>query len=238
MTGPDEQAPPNLPPPPTPPESPGVAGNPWERRADLGAVNGFVESLKLFVTAPTEAFAQTIRFGDYGSPLLFAIIVGWIGLTIGQVWETLMGASILSMLPPEIRNQVPFVMGSAGSFVFNVIFAPVFIIIGIFIWSAILHLCLIIVGGLGQSQAGFEGSFRIVAYSTVAQLANLVPILGELICLVWTLVLAVIGAKVIHRTEQGKAVLAVLIPLVLCCACIGMAIFLAGAGLMGLLAHQ
>jgi hypothetical protein len=238
MTGPDEQVPPSPPALPVPPEPAGAVGNPWERRADLGALNGFIESLKLFVTGPTEAFAQTIKRGDYGSPLLFAIIVGWIGLAIGQIWETLMGASILSVLPAEIRNQVPFALGSAGSFLFNVIFAPVFIIIGIFIWSAILHLCLIIVNGLRQSQAGFEGSFRIVAYSTVAQLANLVPILGDIICLVWTLVLAVIGAKEIHRTEQGKAVLAVLIPVVLCCACIGMAAFLAGAGLMGLLAHQ
>ena len=238
MTGPGEQAPPNLPAPPEPPSAPGVAGNPWERRTTLGMANGFVEALKLFVTSPTEAFSQTIKQGDFGSPLLFAIIVGWIGIAIGQIWETLMGASILSMLPAEIRNQVPFVMGSAGSFLFNVIFAPVFIIIGIFIWSAILHLCLIIVGGLNHSQAGFEGSFRVVSYSTVAQLANLVPIVGGMICLIWSLFLAVVGVQQIHQTEQGKSVLAVLIPVILCCACLSMTLFMAGAGLMTMFANQ
>lgn len=238
MTGPGEQEPPNLPAPPEPEVASGVAGNPWERRATEGTANGFIEALKLFVTAPTEAFAQTIKQGDYGSPLLFAIIVGWIGIAVGQIWETLMGASILSMLPAEVRSQIPFLIGSAGGFLFNVIFAPVFIIIGIFIWSAILHLCLIIVGGLGQSRAGFEGSFRVVSYSTVAQLANLVPILGGTICLVWSLFLAVIGVQQIHQTAQGKAVLAVLIPVVLCCACVGMAVFLFGASLMTIFANQ
>ena len=234
MTGSAE--PPTLPPTPPSPEESG--GNPWERRAQLGGVNGFIQTLKLLVTAPAEAFAQTIQRGDYGSPLLFAILVGWIGIAIGQAWEALMGASILSMLPPEIRNQIPFAMGVTGSFFFNVIFAPVFIIIGLFIWSAILHLCLIIVGGLDRSRAGFEGSFRVVAYSTVAQLANLVPIVGGMLCLVWSLFLAVIGAREIHRTEQGKAVLAVLIPAVLCCVCVGLAVFMAGASIMALFANQ
>ena len=238
MTSSDDRTPPNLPAPPVPPEAAGAPGNPWERRSTLGQANGFIEALKLFVTSPAEAFGQTIKQGDFGSPLLFAIFVGWIGLAIGQLWETLMGASILSMLPAEIRNQVPFVVGSAGGFLFNLIFAPVFIIVGVFLWGAILHLCLIIVGGLSQSQAGFEGSFRVVAYSTVAQLANLVPIIGGTICLVWTLVLAVIGARQIHHTEQGKAVTAVLIPVVLCCACIGMVIFMAAAGLMTAFASQ
>lgn len=233
-------APPELPtaPPPDPPGPSGPQGNPWERRSALGTANGLIEALKLFVTSPTEAFSQTFRKGDFGSPLLFAIIVGWIGLAIGQIWETLMGASVLSMLPPEVRSQIPFVAGSAGGFLISVVFAPVYIIIGLFIWSAIVHLCLIIVGGLEKSIAGFEGSFRVVSYAAVAQLANLVPIAGGMICFVWTLFLAVIGLREIHQTPQGKAVIAVLLPVALCCACLGMLMVVAGAGIMSALATQ
>ena len=106
MNEPGEQPPaPSVPqpmgePPGGPTGPPGGAGNPWERRGALGMAEGFIQALKLFVTAPTEAFAQTMKRGDYGSPLLFAIIVGWIGVALGQIWETLMGASILSMMPP------------------------------------------------------------------------------------------------------------------------------------------
>jgi len=229
---------PPTPPPTEPPQPSGAAGNPWERRASLGGVNAFIEAVKLFATSPGEAFSQTHKRGDYGSPLLFAILVGWIGVTIGQIWQTLMGASFLSMMPAEFRGSIPFVAGSAGGFLLNVIFAPVYIIIGLFVWGALLHLCLVIVGGLGKSQAGFEGSFRVIAYSMVAQLANLIPIAGGMICLVWTLVLAVIGVQKLHETEQGKAVAAVLIPVALCCACIALSIFVMGASLMTFFANR
>lgn len=234
MTDPGEL---QAPPPPEPPP-PGPEGNPWERRSTLGVVEGFVQAVKLLITSPSEFFGQTIKKGDFGSPLLFAIVVGWIGIAIGQIWETLMGASILSMMPAEIRSYATFVPGSTAGFLVSVIFAPVYIIIGLFIWSAILHLCLVIVGGLQKSVAGFEGTFRVVSYGMIAQLANLIPIAGGFIGFIWFLVLAILGVQQLHGTEQGKAVLAVLIPAILCCVCIGMAIGLAGAGLLAAFANQ
>ena len=229
---------PPAPPPPEPPSPPGPQGNPWERRAELGVGNGFIEAVKLFAVSPGEAFGQTLRRGDYGSPLFFAIIVGWIGIAIGQIWEMMMGASILSMLPPEVRGYVPFAAGSASGLILSIVFAPVWIIVALFLWGAILHLCLVIVGGLEKSQAGFEGSFRVVAYATLAQLANLIPVAGSVISLIWSIFLAVIGVQRLHDTTQGKAVIAVLIPIVLCCVCVGVAISLVGAGMMAMLAGQ
>lgn len=245
MTDSGEQQPPTSVPASsdTPPGGPtghggSEGGNPWERRNALGMAEGFIQALKLFITAPTEAFSQTAKRGDYGSPLLFAIFVGWIGILIGQIWETLMGASILSMMPAEVRSTIPFGLGTGAGFFVSVIFAPVYIIVALFIWSAIVHLCLIIVGGLERSTAGFEGSFRVVSYATVAQLANLVPILGGLLSLVWTLILAVIGLQRIHGTSQGKSVAAVLIPFLLCCSCIGVMAMFFGVGMMAMFANQ
>lgn len=197
-----------------------------------------MQNLKLFAISPGEAFSQTRLKGDFGSPLLFAILVGMIGIVLGQIWEVLMGASILSIMPPEIRGYVPFVAGSSVDILISVIFGPVYIIVGLFIWSAIIHLGLVIAGGLQKSTAGFEGSFRVVSYAMVAQLANLIPMLGGLACLIWSLVLAIIGLQDLHGTSTGKAVAAVLIPVLLCCACIGMAIGLAGAGMLAMFANQ
>lgn len=233
---------PNGPPPPPPREPPAALpqqGNPWERRASLGVVNGFIEALKMFVMSPTAAFSETLKKGDFGSPLLFAVVVGWIGIVVSQIWSLLLGASVLSMLPAEMRDQLPFFMvGSASGLVLQIVFAPVFIIIGLFIWSAIVHLCLVIVAGLQQSEAGFEGSFRVVSYSSVGQLANLVPVMGGLLCLVWTLILAVIGIQQIHRSSQGKAIAAVLIPLVVCCVCVAIAVLVLGASIAAMFATQ
>jgi len=228
----------------TPPPEPPVGeterqGNPWERRDELGASQGFLEALKLFVVSPAEAFNQTRRQGDYGSPLLFAVVLGWAGVLIAKVWETLFGMSVLSAFPPEVRDQIPFLVGgSTFGLVLSLVLAPIYILVALFIWSALLHLCLVLVGGLKDSTAGFEGTFRVVSYATVAQLGSLVPIFGSLITLVWTVVLGVVGITSLHKSSQGQAVAALLIPLVLCCLCIFFFLMTIGAGLMAAFATQ
>ena len=228
----------------TPPPEPPVGdnerqGNPWERRDELGASQGFLEALKLFVVSPVEAFNQTRRQGDYGSPLLFAIVLGWAGVLIAKIWETLFGMSVLSAFPPEVRDQLPFLVGgSTFGLVLSLVLAPIYVLVALFIWSALLHLCLVLVGGLKDSTAGFEGTFRVVSYATVAQLGSLVPIFGSLITLVWTVVLGVVGITSLHKSSQGQAVAAILIPLVLCCLCIFFFVMTIGAGLMAAFATQ
>ena len=228
----------------TPPPEPPVGeterqGNPWERRDEWGASQGFLEALKLFVVSPAEAFNQTRRQGDYGSPLLFAVVLGWAGVLIAKVWETLFGMSVLSAFPPEVRDQLPFLVGgSTFGLVLSLVLAPIYILVALFIWSALLHLCLVLVGGLKDSTAGFEGTFRVVSYATVAQLGSLVPIFGSLITLVWTVVLGVVGITSLHKSSQGQAVAALLIPLVLCCLCIFFFLMTIGAGLMAAFATQ
>jgi hypothetical protein len=220
-----------------PPEPPGVGddhqGNPWERRGERGVSRGFLEALKLFAVSPSEAFAQTRRQGDYGSPLLFAIVLGCVGVLVAKVWESLFGMSILSTFPPEVRDQLPFLTGgSTFGLVLTLVLAPIYILVGLFIWSALLHLCLVLVGGLKQSTAGFEGTFRVVSYASVAQLGSLVPVFGSLITLVWTMVLGVIGITSLHQSSQGQALAALLIPLALCCLCVVLFLMTIGAGLL------
>jgi hypothetical protein len=209
---------PTAPPPPSPPLGP--QGNPWERRDTLGFGSAFIEAIKLFVTSPAEAFAQTKRSGDYASPLIFAVLVGWIGMAISQLWGMLFNASMFSMFPGEMGDQMGAMAAtSIGAFIGTLILAPVFVAIGLFIWSGLLHLCVMLVGGLGESTSGFEGTFRVVSYVTVAQFANIIPVVGGLIALVWSIILGVIGLTDLHRTTQGKATAAILIPIAVCCVC-------------------
>ena len=66
------------------PTAGGATGNPWDRRSERGFVAALVDTVKLFVTAPGQAYAQTLEKGDFAGPLIFAVIVGWIGTAIGQ----------------------------------------------------------------------------------------------------------------------------------------------------------
>lgn len=214
-------------------------GNPWERRDELGVAPAFLEALKLFIVSPTEAFGQTRRQGDYASPLLFAIVLGFVGVLVTKIWEMLFGISILSSFPPEMREQLPFLVGgSTFGLVLTLVLAPIYILVALFIWSALLHLCLLLVGGLKRSAAGFEGTFRVVSYAAVAQLGGLVPVFGSIITVVWSVVLGVIGFTSLHRSSQGQALAALLIPLALCCLCVFFFLMTLGAGLMAAFASQ
>lgn len=211
--------PPHDPPPPGPPPA-APAGNAWERRGSLGFVNGLVEAVKGFIVAPGATFDQTRRSGDLASPLLFAVLLSTVAAVIGQIWAMLIGTSFLSMLPAEMREGLGVLMVSSGAgLVMSIVMVPIVTVIGVFIGSAILHLMLLLVGGTESSTAGFEGSLRVVCYSGVGQLGRIVPVLGGLIATVWTVVLLVIGLTRLHGTSEGKAIAAVLLPLVICCLC-------------------
>ena len=227
-------------PPPVPPSGgPGNGdGNPWEQRDRLGFFPALLENIKLFVTSPVEAFARTRRSGDYVSPLIFAILVGWAGAVISQIWTLLFQASLFSFFPGGMKDQFGFLLAGGMGFFGTLILAPICIAIFLFIWSGILHLCLVVVNALGESESGFEGTFRAVGYSGVAQLGQVVPVVGGLIVMVWSIFLLVVGLSDLHRTTQGKALVAVLIPVVLCCVCGVAAIVVFGAGIAAFLASQ
>src|SRR5207253_8105058 len=89
------------------------------------------------------------------------------------------------------------------------------VIISLFILSAITHLFLMIVGGANQS---FETTFRVLAFSQGSTgLLQMIPVCGGMIAFVWLLVCNCIGLARAHDTDTGRAVLAVFLPLIVCC---------------------
>lgn len=227
------------PPPPSPPT--GSPGNPFERRSELGFFQGLVDAIKGFITSPGVTFAETKRSGDLLSPLLYAVIVGFIGTAISSIWQALMGTAWTQYLPPEMQDQWGLgwaAMGTAAGILGWLLVAPFFIVIGIFIVAAIVHLSLMLVGGLKNSRAGFEGTLRVVAYSQTASLAQIIPFLGGLITLIWTLVLGVMGIVRLHDTTEGRAAIGVLLPMLLCCFCIVAVIAFGFMGMISAFASQ
>lgn len=228
-------APPPPPPPPFPPSGP--AGNPfpWEDRARLGFVNAYIGGVRELLTAPAAAFARMRERGDYASPLLFAIVSAIFGALFSGLWSfAVKPTNWLAMLPGDLGEQAGAAAAiGVGGFFFQLILVPIMTMIGLLIGAGITHLFLLLFGGLQQSPSGFEGTFRVVGYSSVTQLANLVPIVGPLAGTIWAIVLLVLGLARLHRTTQGRALAAVFAPLVLCCACVLFAAILAGGLIAG-----
>ncbi|HSB63584.1 MAG TPA: Yip1 family protein [Thermoanaerobaculia bacterium] len=219
--------PPPPPPPPRPPyAAPPSGGLPWETKA-LGP-EPFFETAKLFVTAPDQAWRLTRETGDFTRPLLFGVIVGWVGLVFNAVWGAMIGVPWLRYVPEQYRGY----MGRAGGgIVAQVILGPLFIALGLFIGSAIFHVAFMIVGALRGSRSQFEGTFRAVSYSSIAHIAYVIPFVGGLVALVWRIYLMMLGVQQLHKTTQGKALAGILLPIALCCVCAILGIALAGAAL-------
>ncbi|MDH3815087.1 MAG: YIP1 family protein [Acidobacteriota bacterium] len=214
----------SVPPPPAAPTA--AAPIPWEDPARTSTFERFVETVKLLATRPGEAFAGMPTAGGIGSPLLYAIVVGWIGIAIAVVWNMLFQGMWIPFMGGG--EEAAIMAGFTAAWAVGlIILAPIFVIIGVFIGAAILHLMLMIVGG---AYNGFEATVRVVCYAQTAQLAGIIPFCGGLISMVWAIILYVIGLATAHRTTQGKAALAVLLPVVLCCA------FMAALLFMGVLA--
>ncbi len=237
-------APPPAPPaaPPPPPTGGPVEDGPrlpWEERDRLGFLNALIETVKLIVTAPGDAFSRLRPDGDLIWPLIFGLIFSWIGQFFGQIWNLIFGSAMQSMMGGfgDLEGMAAFGASSILQVVITLVLWPVFYAIIVFIASGIYHLCLMLVGGVEQSPLGFEGTLKVVAYSQVVGLANVVPILGFLIVLVGSIILAVVGFTQVHKTTQGKALIAVLIPLVLCCLCGIVIAVVFGAGIAAMAAN-
>ncbi|MGI8650186.1 MAG: YIP1 family protein, partial [Rubrobacter sp.] len=95
-----------------------------------------------------------------------------------------------------------------GGFFGALIGTPILTLIGLFIGAGVYHLLVIL---LIKPNAGFEGSFRVVAYASVVQLVSWIPILGGLLAL-YSVVLAIFGMREVHGSSTGRAAAVVLIP--------------------------
>lgn len=201
-------------------------GLPWEHRQQRGIFNAFVETLVMVLTKPGEAFSIMKREGGLGEPLIYALIGGCLGGIVSFLFSMgLQSAGFFADRHDPFGSMLA--MGS-GSVAF-VILIPLFVVIGLFVGSAIVHVCLMIVGGANQS---FETTFRVVAFSqgSVGPL-QMIPVCGGLISAVWGLVCNCIGLARAHNTDTGRAVIAVFLPLIVCCGGIFLvALMLGGLG--------
>src|SRR6266481_7830288 len=198
----------------TPTSTPASAhiGLPWEHRQERGFVNAFIETLAIVLTRPAEAFSVMKREGGLGEPLIYALIGGCLGGIVSFLFS--LAFQSLGLFTDRHNNGLAAMAGMGiGSAM--IILLPLFIVIGLFIGSAIVHLCLMLVGGANQS---FETTFRVLAFShgSVGPL-QIVPVCGGLISGVWAVVCTCIGLARAQETDTGRAVLAVFLPLIVCC---------------------
>jgi hypothetical protein len=175
-------------------------------------VQSFINAVRGVVTAPVGFFRGIRRQGDFVNPLIFAIICYEVSAILG---------GLLGLVGVGMGDAQGF-----GSFLIGIILAPIGAAIGLFIGAGILHLLVMLI--VGSRNAGFEGTFRVGAYSAVTTLVSWIPIIG-LIASLYGIYLAIVGIREVHNTTTGKAALVVLIPAIVVFILIVILIFAVGA---------
>ena len=164
-------------------------------------VQSFVGTVGDLVTRPAEFFRGIARRGDFVNPLIFAVVCTVISAAIG---------GFLGILYAIVGIGDGGVGGAVGAFVASIFFTPIISAVALFVCAGIVHLLVALI--IKPADTGFEATFRVVSYTSVAQLASWVPILGPLVAFVASVTLSIVGVREVHETTTGKAALVILIP--------------------------
>jgi hypothetical protein len=203
----------------------------WERGE--GGIGTAYASVKEILSRPVQVFRAMPTEGGFGRPLKFYVLVGWITGAVAIVYQACASAINPEMfLGPEAKN-VPM-PALVGIFVGFAIILPVFLIIGSFVSSGVMHLALMVVGG---AKKPYEATYRALAYASgAASVAQLLPICGSYLYTLVSLVYSVIALKEAHRTEVWRPIVAIILVIVFCCG-IGIALFAMAMGAVAALGH-
>jgi hypothetical protein len=186
---------------------------PWESGG--GFIAAFFKTTQEVLFSPSRFFKKISSGEGYWAPLLYGLIAGIIGQGAAIFWLWLMMAQFIPM------ERLPFQYSI--SILQIIVPLPFQEAIAMFIGSGIIHLCLMIVRG---NNGGYKTTFRGIAYSYSAYLFGIIPFIGLLIGGVYAVILTIIGVREGHGISTGKAVLAVLLPVIVIFGLIIVAIFL------------
>jgi hypothetical protein len=161
------------------------ASNPWQARESIGFFRALWKTIKYVLLKPGEFFENLDIQDSIKEPYLFYFIVSF----------------CISIITVAI--EILFKNG-AGSFISASLFIFLFISIGIFIGSGVLHLGVMLLGGEG----GFKGTLNVLAYNASTSVFLIIPFIGVVISGIWGIIVGVKGFKKVHNLSTTRAVMA------------------------------
>ncbi len=176
---------------------------PWEDQERLGFLEGLRLTLKQSLFSPRSFFSRLPRSGGLLVPLLYGMLIETVGTYGGYLWGFVFGNPLFSQGKPT--GSMAILLGGL---------VPLLVFFSLVAGALILHVCILMVGAAKED---FEATFRIACYTSGPDLLNVVPVLGTWIAALWRIYLTVVAVREIHETSTGRAVVAVLLPVILCC---------------------
>lgn len=169
---------------------------------------------------PVAFFRRVPLHGNFVIPLYYGIICHSVAIILMWAYQAgFQSIPIILNYTVAFGGYAPMAMNFSWPTMLIflmaiIVIAPLFAIVSIFFTSAVYHVCLKIFGGANN---GYEATFRAINYGSSAQVLGVIPIVGSVVAGIWALVLNIIGLKEMHKTTYARAILAVLLPVIICC---------------------
>lgn len=183
----------------------GRAPSAWENRLELGLLQGMFKTFTAVLFSPEKFFRRITFRAGLKEPFAFGLLFGSMGSMFGLFWQFLLTS-----------GKSPFYVQSLlEHFSLNLLFfglmviSPLIVALMMFISGSIVHICLLVVRG---GKNGFEGTFRVVAFSQATNILGIIPFLGGFIGSIWQLIVVIMGLREIHEISYVRVFLAVLLP--------------------------
>jgi hypothetical protein len=165
---------------------------PFERLDQFGFFQGLAQTIRRALFDP-RLFFEAMPLRGLGRPLAFAVLLGEFQIIFQILWSA-------SGLLGDSSETGQFGLGLALAAA--VILGPLFLSVFLFLETVIFHFCLVL---FRAGSKGFEGTFRVLAYSNAPLVLSCIPLAGPILGYFWSLALAVIGARRLHRASLGTA---------------------------------
>lgn len=182
---------------------------PWPPAADAPVTAALVETWREATLHPRPFFEAMPQRASLGPPVLYYLVIGIVTAAIGLLWAILL---------PEQGAQLGEQFGDMpeGSPLVDFLLSPALLLLSLFVAGGVTHLMVL---ALVPQNQGFQATLRVFcfAYSPalLAAVLGFLPSLSMVLGIAWMTALSVVGIREVHRTSTGRALTAVLIPLVI-----------------------
>jgi hypothetical protein len=181
---------------------------PFEDLEHFGFFSGMAQTIRRACLSP-KLFFQVMPLRGLARPLVFGLLVMELVMVMSALWQ-LSGVPSITTMAMEAQGMAPPTAKETLDPVQLFVMVPLLFVFNLFLSTALVHGVLSIVRGGAR---GFEGTFRVLAYSYAPVILGIVPF-GLLPGGLWSLVVTIIGLRHMHSTSYSKAILAYVVQLV------------------------
>lgn len=180
-------------------------GVPWDRRAELGVVRAYLETVRGALFTPERTFKGLPAARDLKAPFVYDLITLYVGTSV----PTLLTALTVAALP--VSPIAGVTMAQASRFVlWSYPLSGVFVALCDLGLAGLIHGCLRFTGvGAG----GFARTYASLVYGSSPALLNITVILPSLLIpQLWGTYGTIVALREAHRTTNFRATTAVVVP--------------------------